>query len=36
MDTTFTPAQQRLRDMEVLLRWEGEIDNSRLREVFDI
>jgi hypothetical protein len=22
--------------MEVLLRWEGEIDNSRLREVFGI
>ena len=36
MDTPLTPAQLRLRDMEVLLRWEGEIDNSRLREVFGI
>lgn len=36
MNTPFTPAQLRLRDMEVLLRWEGEIDNSRLREVFGI
>jgi hypothetical protein len=29
-------AQLRLWDLEVLLRWEGEIDNSRLREVFGI
>jgi predicted DNA-binding transcriptional regulator YafY len=36
MNTPLTPAQLRLRDMEVLLRWEGEIDNSRLREVFGI
>lgn len=36
MDIPLTPAQLRLRDMEVLLRWEGEIDNSRLREVFGI
>lgn len=36
MQTSLTPAQLRLRDMEVLLRWEGEIDNSRLREVFGI
>jgi predicted DNA-binding transcriptional regulator YafY len=36
MDTPTTPARQRLRDMEVLLRWEGELDNSRLREVFGI
>lgn len=36
MDSPNTPAQQRLRDMEVLLRWEGEIDNGRLREVFGI
>jgi hypothetical protein len=27
---------QRLRDMEVLLRWEGELENARLREVFGI
>jgi predicted DNA-binding transcriptional regulator YafY len=36
METPLTPAQQRMRDMEVLLRWEGELDNSRLREVFGI
>lgn len=36
MNTPFTPAHLRLRDMEVLLRWEGEIANSRLREVFGI
>ncbi|MDF3887898.1 WYL domain-containing protein [Cupriavidus basilensis] len=36
MGMPLTPAQLRLRDMEVLLRWEGEIDNSRLREVFGI
>ncbi len=36
MDMLLTPAQLRLRDMEVLLRWEGEIDNGRLREVFGI
>jgi hypothetical protein len=36
MVTPTTPAQHRLRDMEVLLRWEGELDNSRLREVFGI
>lgn len=36
MNTPFTPAHLRLRDMEVLLRWEGEITNSRLREVFGI
>lgn len=36
MDAPTTPAQQRLRDMEVLLRWEGALDNSRLREVFGI
>jgi len=36
MNTPFTPAHLRLRDMEVLLRWEGEVANSRLREVFGI
>lgn len=36
MGMPLTPAQLRLRDMEVLLRWEGEIDNRRLREVFGI
>lgn len=36
MNESLSPAQLRLRDMEVLLRWEGEIDNSRLREVFGI
>ncbi|WP_298829437.1 WYL domain-containing protein [uncultured Piscinibacter sp.] len=30
------PTQQRLREMEVLLRWEGELDNARLREVFGV
>lgn len=33
---SLTPAQQRLREMEILLRWEGELDNARLREVFGI
>lgn len=31
-----TPTQQRLREMEVLLRWEGELDNARLRRVFGV
>lgn len=31
-----TPTQQRLREMEVLLRWEGELDNARLRDVFGV
>lgn len=29
-------AAERLREMEVLLRWEGELDNARLREVFGV
>jgi predicted DNA-binding transcriptional regulator YafY len=36
MMALLTPAEQRLRDMEVLLRWEGELGNGRLREVFGI
>lgn len=36
MPTSLTPTQQRLREMEILLRWEGELDNARLREVFGV
>jgi len=36
MPSPLTPSQQRLRDMEILLRWEGELDNARLRTVFGV
>ncbi|WP_241493186.1 WYL domain-containing protein [Burkholderia pseudomallei] len=36
MRTPLTPAEQRLREMEILLRWEGQLDNARVREVFGI
>jgi hypothetical protein len=36
MTSPLTPSQQRLRGMEVLLRWEGALDNARLREVFGV
>jgi hypothetical protein len=36
MPSPLTPSQQRLRDMEILLRWEGELDNARLRAVFGV
>lgn len=36
MNKSSASVQQRLREMEILLRWEGQIDNSRLREVFGI
>lgn len=36
MRTPLTPAEQRLGEMEILLRWEGELDNARVREVFGI
>lgn len=29
-------ASQRIRDMDVLIRWEGELSNARIREVFDV
>lgn len=31
-----TSAKQRIRDMEVLLQWEGAIDNARVRQVFGL
>lgn len=36
MPDPLSPTQQRLRDMEILLRWEGELQNVRLREVFGV
>ena len=36
MSSQLSPTQQRLRDMEVLLLWEGALDNARLREVFGV
>ena len=36
MSSPLSPTQQRLRDMEVLLLWEGSLDNARLREVFGV
>lgn len=36
MSSQLSPSQQRLRDMEVLLLWEGALDNARLREVFGV
>jgi hypothetical protein len=29
-------ASQRLRDMDILVRWEGELSNARIREVFGV
>lgn len=36
MTSVLTPTQQRLRDLETLLLWEGELDNARLRAVFGV
>lgn len=33
---TSSLADQRLRDIEVLLLWEGQVGNSRLRELYDV
>lgn len=36
MSSPLSPSQRRLRDMEVLLLWEGALENARLREVFGV
>ena len=36
MASPLTPSQRRMRDLEVLLRWEGELVNARLRAVFGV
>lgn len=36
MSSSLSSPQRRLRDMEVLLLWEGSLDNARLREVFGV
>lgn len=36
MSSPLSPSLRRLRDMEVLLLWEGALENARLREVFGV
>ena len=36
MNLPLSSAQQRIRDMEVLLQWEGAVDNARVRQVFGL
>ncbi len=36
MNVPLSSAKQRIRDMEVLLLWEGTLDNARVREVFGL
>ncbi|MCH8618146.1 WYL domain-containing protein [Undibacterium sp. TS12] len=36
MPRTSTQADQRLRDIEILLLWEGQVGNARLRELYEI
>lgn len=36
MARTSTQANQRLRDIEILLLWEGQVGNARLRELYEI